>query len=112
MACFIRLLGVSLTIPRSEIAVLVSGLWQHRNRHQSDRHDSLHAMSGHDARSHAAAGVALSDDGWAARADTAVRRQIMLLIDRYLGGHFDTQAGGSATSDALLLDFRTPGGSS
>ena len=37
--------------------------------------------------------------------------QIMLLIDRYLGGHFfDTQAGGSAVAlDALLLDLRASG---
>ena len=37
--------------------------------------------------------------------------QFMLLVDRYLGGHFfDTQAGGSAdTLDALLLDLRTSG---
>ncbi len=34
--------------------------------------------------------------------------QVMLLIDRYLGGHFfDTQAGGSRGGvDALLLDLR------
>jgi len=35
----------------------------------------------------------------------------MLLVDRYLGGHFfDTQAGGSAADlDAFLLDFRPSG---
>ena len=76
------------------------GLRQHRHRRQHHRHDPLHALPGHDARSHAAAGLAQPDDGRAG-ADLAITplsaAQIMLLVDRYLGGHFfDTQAGGSA----------------
>ena len=65
------------------------------------RHDhSVHALPRHDPGAHAAVRLAEPGDGGhgpdrQSRPLTAA--QIMLLIDRYLGGHFfDTQAGGSA----------------
>ena len=73
---------------------------QHRDGDQYSGDSVLHALQGHDAVAHAAAGLAVCD-GVRCMVLVAISpltaAQIMLMIDRYLGGHFfDTQAGGSA----------------
>src|SRR6202035_4287972 len=76
------------------------GIRQHRDLHQHHCHDPLYAVPGHDAGPHAASCVAqLGDVGMVLLAITPLSAaQLMLMVDRYLGGHFfDTQAGGSAT---------------
>ncbi len=76
-------------------------LWQHRHGDQHYRYRSLHALHGHDVSQNAAvraSSPAVMASGLVLCVSPLPRLlQIMLLVDRYLGGHFfDTQAGGSA----------------
>ena len=73
--------------------------WKHRHGDQFSRDGVLHAVQGDDADAHAAAAVAVCDGSFLVLVAVSplTAAQAMLLIDRYLGGHFfDTQAGGSA----------------
>jgi len=101
-------LGIVLTIG---LSLLVLRVWEHRNSDQYHCDNSVSAMPGRRS-ANAVAGVdEPCHGGNGSDCDhTVSAAQIMLLIDRYLGGHFfDTQAGGSAVLDALLLDIRTSG---
>ena len=89
------------------------GFRQHRHRRQPDRHDPLHALPRHDARPHAAAGLAVPDHvrtgadrdhAALSRAADAARRP---LPRRPLLRHAGRRI--RHALDALLLDLRTPG---
>ena len=76
-----------------------SGLRQHRHGAEHRDHHPLHALSRHDAGTDAAARLDDSRHGGLVviAISPLTAAQIMLLVDRFLGGHFfDTQAGGSA----------------
>src|SRR5580658_9336520 len=80
---------------------VAAGFWlrERRNRDQHHCHDPVHALQGNDAWKDAALGLAESHNGRSGRSAVSplTAAQLMLLVDRYLGGHFfDTQAGGSA----------------
>ena len=86
---------------------------QHRHGHQHYRHHPLHAMPGHEAQPHAAAGMAEPGDGRnGSDRDHAAIRGANHAARRSLSGRsFLRHAGrrlGSAL-DALLLDLRTSG---
>ena len=74
-------------------------LRQHRNSNQHHRHRSVHALQGNDpGKMPLFAWLNLVMAGMVMLAVSPLTAaQMMLLVDRYLGGHFfDTQAGGSA----------------
>ena len=92
--------GTAPTTGRS--ALLVSGFGSIGTAINIIDHDPLHALPRHDAAAACRcwSGCTLVMSGLVLVAISPLTAaQIMLLIDRYLGGHFfDTQAGGSASS--------------
>ena len=65
--------------------------WQRRNRDQYHHHNTVHALSGNDARQNAAARLAEPHNGGpgdSRRKPPYRGTGNMLLVDRYLGGHF------------------------
>ncbi len=93
------------------LALLVSGFGSVGTAINIIASDRVHALPRDDSGENATAGMDESSPWRDWSSWPSVRShgqaQVMLLVDRYLGGHFfDTQAGGSGCDlDALLLDF-------